>query len=161
MEYIDQDPGNCTVGRSVEIIAQPWVLLILREIVRGVPRFADIQSRLKVSRGVLAQRLELLVTHGVLERVPYQEPGQRQRHFYALTQKGKDLIPVLSALRLWGDKYLADAEGPPLIVKHVGCGGAVGLTYICDGGHQFSDPDEIERESGPSARRLSSRLLAR
>jgi DNA-binding HxlR family transcriptional regulator len=155
MDYIEQDPSNCSVGRSVEILAQPWVLLILREIVRGVDRFADIQSRLGVSRSVLADRLDLLVDVDVLAKVPYQEAGQRRRHAYTLTDKGKDLIPVLTALRMWGDKYLADPEGPAVVAEHVGCGAPVRLVYECDAGHHLADPDEIVRRAGPSARALA------
>jgi DNA-binding HxlR family transcriptional regulator len=155
MDYIDQDPSNCSVGRSLEILAQPWVLLILREVVRGIDRFADIQSRLGVSRSVLAERLELLVARGVLAKVPYQEAGQRRRHAYALTEKGRDLIPVLSALREWGDRYLADPAGPPLLTEHEGCGHPVHLVYECDAGHRLSGPDEITRRPGPSARPLA------
>lgn len=154
MEYIDQDPSNCSVGRSLEILAQPWVLLILREIVRGVDRFADIQVRLGVSRSVLADRLELLLAADVLVKIPYQEAGQRKRFAYALTDKGKDLIPVLTALRMWGDKYLADPEGPSQVSEHAGCGAAVRLVYVCDAGHRLDSPEEIVRKAGPSARPL-------
>jgi DNA-binding HxlR family transcriptional regulator len=155
ISYIDQDPSNCSVGRSIEILAQPWVLLILREVVRGVGRFADIQSRLGVSRSVLTDRLELLVRQDVLAKVPYQEAGQRQRHAYVLTEKGTDLIPVLTALRMWGDKYLADPEGPAVIAEHAGCGAPVRLVYECDAGHHLGGPDEIVRRAGPSARPLA------
>jgi DNA-binding HxlR family transcriptional regulator len=155
MEYIDQDPGNCSIGRSLEILAQPWVLLILREVVRGVGRFADIQVRLNVSRSVLADRLDLLVSTGVLAKVLYQQAGQRRRHEYVLTEKGEDLVPLLIALRQWGDKHLADAEGPSVLNIHVGCGAAVGLAYVCDAGHRLDGPAEIERRSGPSARPLN------
>jgi DNA-binding HxlR family transcriptional regulator len=155
MEYIDQDPGNCSIGRSLELLAQPWVLLILREVVRGVGRFADIQFRLDVSRSVLADRLEQLVAAGVLVKVPYQEAGRRQRHEYALTGKGTDLIPVLTAFRQWGDRYLADPEGPSMLNTHAGCGAPISLAYVCEAGHHLEGPAEIERRSGPSARPLA------
>jgi DNA-binding HxlR family transcriptional regulator len=155
MEYIDQDPGNCSIGRSLELLAQPWVLLILREVSRGVGRFADIQSRLNVSRSVLADRLEQLVTAGVLDKVPYQEAGRRQRHEYVLTGKGTDLIPVLTAFRQWGDRYLADPEGPSMLNTHVGCGAPVGLAYVCEAGHRLDGPADTERRPGPSARPLA------
>jgi DNA-binding HxlR family transcriptional regulator len=158
MDYIDQDPSNCSIGRSVEVLAQPWVLLILREIVRGVDRFADIQSRLGVSRSVLAERLELLIDVGVLTKVPYREPGQRRRHAYTLTEKGEDLIPVLTALRMWGDKYLADPAGPANVSEHAGCGAPVRLVYECEAGHHLDGPDEIVRKAGPSARPLAPAL---
>jgi DNA-binding HxlR family transcriptional regulator len=154
MEYIDQDPGNCSIGRSLEILAQPWVLLILREVSRGVGRFADIQYRLNVSRSVLADRLDQLVATDILAKVPYQEAGQRRRYEYTLSAKGNDLMPVLTALRQWGDKYLADPEGPSMINTHAGCGAPVGLAYVCDAGHRLADPDETERHPGPSARPL-------
>jgi DNA-binding HxlR family transcriptional regulator len=154
MEYVDQDPGNCSIGRSVTILAQPWVLLILREVQRGVDRFADLQGRLGVSRSVLADRLELMTTQGILEKVPYREVGQRRRHAYALTQKGRDLTPVLTALSDWGDRYLADPEGPASIAEHAGCGARVGLAYVCEEGHRLGGSDEIVRRPGPSARPL-------
>jgi DNA-binding HxlR family transcriptional regulator len=155
MDYIDQDPSNCSIGRSLEILAQPWVLLILREVVRGVDRFADIQARLGVSRSVLADRLDLLVDEDVLDKVPYQETGQRRRHAYALTTKGEDLIPVLTALRMWGDKYLADPEGPAMVTEHADCGAPVRLAYVCQAGHRLAGSDEIVRKPGPGARALS------
>ncbi|MFE7394450.1 winged helix-turn-helix transcriptional regulator [Streptomyces sp. NPDC057582] len=155
MEYIDQDPSNCSVGRSLEILAQPWVLLILREILRGVDRFSDIQRRLGVSRSVLADRLDLLVAKGVLAKVPYQESAQRRHYSYALTEMGKDAMPVLTALRQWGDKYFADPEGPAVITEHAGCGHPVSLAYVCDAGHRLSGPDETLRRPGPSARPLT------
>jgi DNA-binding HxlR family transcriptional regulator len=155
MEYIDQDPGNCSIGRSLELLAQPWVLLILREVVRGVGRFGDIQFRLNVSRSVLADRLEQLVASGVLDKVPYQEAGRRQRHEYVLTEKGTDLIPVLTAFRQWGDQYLADPEGPSMLNAHAGCGAPTSLAYVCAAGHRLTGPAEIERRPGPSARPLA------
>jgi DNA-binding HxlR family transcriptional regulator len=154
MDYIDQDPSNCSVGRSLEILAQPWMLLILREVARGVRRFADVQSRLNVSRSVLADRFDQLVSTGILAKVPYQEEGQRRRYEYVLTEKGDDLIPVLTALRVWGDKYLADPEGPSVINTHAGCGAPVGLVYTCEAGHEFAGLAEIESHPGPSARPL-------
>lgn len=154
MEYIDQDPANCSIGRSLDILAQPWMLLILREVSRGVGRFADIQHRLNVSRSVLADRLDQLVETGILAKVPYQEAGQRRRHEYSLTGKGNDLMPVLAALRQWGDKYLADPEGPSMLNLHAGCGAPVGLAYVCEASHQIISPAEIERQPGPSARPL-------
>jgi DNA-binding HxlR family transcriptional regulator len=152
VEYADQDPSNCSIGRSVTVLAQPWVILILREVSRGVDRFADIQARLGVSRSVLADRLELMTAQGILEKVPYQEAGQRRRHAYALTEKGRDLSPVLTALLNWGDRYLADPEGPSSIAEHVGCGGRVHLAYVCEEGHRLDGPEAIARRAGPSAR---------
>jgi DNA-binding HxlR family transcriptional regulator len=153
VEYLDQDVSNCSVGRAVELIGQPWVLLILREVISGIRRFGDMQDHLGVSRSVLSERLEGLVASGLLERRSYQEPGQRRRSEYALTEKGRDLYPALSALRQWGDKYLADAEGPAMLATHRDCGAAIRVALLCDDGHAITSDEDVERQPGPGAKR--------
>ena len=81
----------------------------------------------------------------------YREPGQRARCEYHLTQKGRDLYPAITALREWGDKYLADPEGPPLVVTHRDCGAPVHIALVCEEGHTVA-ADEIDRRPGRSAR---------
>ncbi|WP_431968083.1 winged helix-turn-helix transcriptional regulator [Actinacidiphila sp. bgisy160] len=152
MEYLDQDTSNCSVGRAVGLIGQSWVLLILREVTRGVRRFSDIQDHLGVSRSVLADRLGGLVAQGLLELRTYQEPGARRRSEYVLTEKGRDLYPLLTSLRQWGDKYLADPEGPALLATHHHCGATVRARLVCDVGHVIGAPEEVDRSPGPSAR---------
>jgi DNA-binding HxlR family transcriptional regulator len=151
MDYMDVDTSNCSLGRTVELVGQPWVVLILREIVWGVRRFSDMQAHMGVSKSVLSDRLDHLVQHGVLERRDYQEPGQRKRFEYHLTEKGADLYPVLSALRQWGDKYLAGPEGPSMVVSHADCGAPVRVKLMCDEGHEVP-VDQLERRPGPGAR---------
>src|ERR1700716_2799081 len=121
MDYLEQDTSNCSVGRTIEIVGAPWVLLILREIVRGVRRFAEMQDHLAVSRSVLTDRLDHLVSAGLLERRAYREPGQRERAEHVHTEKGFDLAPVLTALRDWGDKYVAYPEGPAMMATPREC----------------------------------------
>ena len=155
MDFLAWDPANCSVGRAVSLVGQPWVTLIMRELTQGVHRFSDMQARLGLSRSVLSERLELLFVNGVVERREYREPGQRRRAEYHLTQKGRDLYPAIAALREWGDKYLADPEGPPVLVTHRGCGAAVHTAIVCDAGHEVA-PEEIERTPGPSARPVAA-----
>jgi DNA-binding HxlR family transcriptional regulator len=152
VDYLDQDVANCSVGRAVALVGQPWVLLILREVVRGVRRFSDLQDHLGVSRSVLSERLERLVATDLLERRSYQEPGRRRRSEYALTEKGRDLYPALSALREWGDRYLADPEGPATLATHRDCGAPVRVALVCDHGHTIASHEDVERRPGPSAR---------
>jgi DNA-binding HxlR family transcriptional regulator len=151
MDYLATDTSNCSVGRTVELVGQPWVILILRDVVQGVHRFSDMHAHMGVSKSVLSARLDNLVVNGVLERRDYQEAGQRHRCSYHLTDKGRDLYPVLAALRQWGDKYLADPEGPALLVSHAGCGAPVHAALVCDEGHRVT-LDELERRPGPGAR---------
>jgi DNA-binding HxlR family transcriptional regulator len=151
MDYLDVDNSNCSLGRTVELVGQPWVVLILREVVRGVRRFSDMHAHMGVSKSVLSDRLDHLVQHGVLERRDYQEPGQRKRFEYHLTEKGEDLYPVLSALRQWGDKYLAGPEGPSLLITHKDCGAPVRTKLMCDHGHEVP-LDQLDRSPGPGLR---------
>src|SRR5579875_583914 len=106
---------HCSVAQALETVGEWWTLLILRDVFLGVTRFDEIQHRLGISRNVLNQRLQGLVESGVLERVPYSD--RPVRYEYRLTDKGRDLFPVLTALRQWGDKYAAPA-GPPLRMRH-------------------------------------------
>jgi DNA-binding HxlR family transcriptional regulator len=151
MEYLDIDTSNCSVGRAVALVGQPWVILILREVNQGLRRFKDIQDHLGISRSVLSDRLDMLVANGILDLRSYQEPGQRRRSEYRLTQKGRDLYPVLTALRQWGDQYLADPEGPSTEILHRDCGAHVHARLVCDAGHVLA-PEDIERRPGPAQR---------
>ena len=111
---------NCQVGRALEVIGETGTMLVLREVFNGVRRFDDMRRHSGVSRQVLSNRLATLVDHGILHRVPYQDEGSRVRHEYRLTPKGFDLYPVLAALAQWGERYLADPEGPPVEFAHRG-----------------------------------------
>src|SRR3954470_16113254 len=152
MDYLDIDTSNCSVGRAVELVGQPWVILILREVSQGLRRFKDIQDHLGISRSVLSDRLDMLVANGILELRSYQEPGQRRRSEYGLTQKGRDLYPALTALREWGDRYLAGPAGPSMELTHRGCGAHVHTALVCDAGHTVAAED-LRRQPGPGARR--------
>jgi DNA-binding HxlR family transcriptional regulator len=145
------DSATCSVARSLEIVGQPWVLLVLREAFYGLRRFSDIQAHLGVSRSVLAARLEAMVDEGLLERRPYREPGRRERTEYVLSDKGRDLYPVIVALRQWGDRHLAGDAGVPILAEHEGCGATVHAALVCDAGHVVG-VDEVERRPGPAAR---------
>jgi DNA-binding HxlR family transcriptional regulator len=125
---------------------------VLREAFLGVRRFDQLQRHLRVSRPVLSRRLAHLAETGLLERVPYREPGSRPRDEYRLTAKGRDLYPVLLALLDWGDAYVADAEGPATEARHRDCGGAVRVALVCEYGHELESAGEVEARRGPGAR---------
>ena len=128
--------ANCSVARTLEIVGEKWTLLVLREAYYGARRFGDLQGRLGIARNVLTDRLATIVDAGVLHHVPYQEPGARTRNEYRLTPAGRELFPVLVALLQWGDAYLADPEGPAVVLEHRECGHAVRAVLQCTAGHQ-------------------------
>src|ERR1700679_1578611 len=92
---------DCSVAQCLEVIGESWSMLIVRDAFMGVTRFDDFQRRLGISRNILRQRLTSLVDHGVLVRVPYSE--HPPRYDYRLTDKGRDLWPILTSIRQWGD----------------------------------------------------------
>src|SRR3954452_13292002 len=96
---------HCSVAQCLEIVGEWWTLLIVRDAFLGVRRFDDFQERLGISRNVLHQRLTTLVDAEIFDRVLYSE--RPPRHEYRLTDKGRDLWPVITTMRQWGDKWAA------------------------------------------------------
>ena len=151
----DYDPANCAIGAAVEILGERATFLVLREAFNGVRRFDDMQRRTGIPRQVLSSRLARLVDEGLLGKVPYQEAGQRSRAEYRLTSKGLDLYPVLVALMQWGDRYEAGPDGPPVQLRHRGCGEQVQLRLSCRAGHTLESARDVTPVPGPGARQLA------
>ena len=120
MRWSDIGTVPCSVARTLSVIGDRWTLLILRDAFLGVRRFDDFQADLGATRHRLADRLRKLVAHGVLARVPYQR--RPTRYEYRLTDKGRDLYPVVVSLTRWGDRWMAGDDGPPVRLVHRGCG---------------------------------------
>ena len=151
MQWLEYETGNCSIQRTLDVIGEKWTLLVLREAFNGVHRFEQIRDHVGVSDPVLAARLRRLVAAGVLEAVPYREPGRRTRHEYRLTAKGRDLYPVLIALLQWGDRYCADPAGPAVGVTHRECGEPVTAVVECRAGHRIGSPRDARAAPGPGA----------
>lgn len=151
LQWGSQDPSNCSIGLTIGLVGDKWALLILRELVFGVDRFDALQSHLGISRRTLAERLDSLVSHGLVQREPIAVAGQRSRHRYALTQAGMELVPVIVALREWGDRHRPDASPPPVLLLHGECGGSVALEFRCEHGHDVAAPHGIRLARGPGA----------
>jgi DNA-binding HxlR family transcriptional regulator len=131
------------------LIGERWTLLVIRDIFNGKRRFEQIQSNLGVARNVLTNRLERLVEQEILERRPYQERPARYEYF--LTEKGIDLWPTLVAMLKWGDKYLSQTEGPPMVIVHKGCGGLVDDRRICERCGELLSARDARAVLGPGA----------
>jgi DNA-binding HxlR family transcriptional regulator len=141
---------NCTISRTMEVLGDKWTFHILREVFVGIRRFEDIRTRADIPRQVLTDRLTALIDRGLLRRVPYRIPGQRERSEYRLTQAGLDLYPVLVAMVQWGDQHLPLDGGPPLIARHRGCDEEVSVVLRCAAGHEPT-PREVAFRPGPTA----------
>ncbi len=116
----------CSIAAALEILGERWSLLALRELAYGVHRFARIAGFTGASRDILADRLRKLESAGVVERRQYSE--HPPRHEYHLTRAGRELFPVMLALREWGDRWAVDA--PAVDFRHT-CGQPVLLDLRC------------------------------
>lgn len=125
------------------MVGEWWTMLVIRESFNGVRRFDDFQARLGIARNVLATRLQGLVDQGILERRLYQE--RPARYEYRLTDKGRDLYPVLISLMRWGDKHTAGADGPPVRLTHE-CGHDPKAELACSTCGKTLVPREVKAE---------------
>ncbi|WP_082690221.1 helix-turn-helix domain-containing protein [Mycobacterium sp. M26] len=105
-------PEICSVAKVLDLLSTKTAFLALRECFWGTARFEDFVDRIGASAPAVSRALKQLETAGVVERVPYREPGSRVRDEYRLTTAGEDLLPVLMALTQWGDKYLQNGSAP-------------------------------------------------
>jgi len=103
---------SCSIARCLEQVGDWWTLLIVREAFFGTRRFGEFQSHLGIAPNVLSARLQSLVQHGILQAVAESENGRVLD--YRLTDKGRDLFPVIIAMLQWGDRHAAAPQGPPV-----------------------------------------------
>ena len=127
----DWSEASCPVARSLDVVGDPWVLLVLREALTGTTRFDAFRDALGVADPVLSRRLAGLVEAGLMVRAPY-DAGNRTRHEYLLTDAGTDLLPVVQALALWGDRHRPRPSGRMQLV-HEGCGAETQSADTCTG----------------------------
>lgn len=104
------------------MLGDPWALLILRELFSGNIRFEGLRTKLGVADKVLAARLSRIVDVGLAQRVPYGG-SVRPRVEYRLTESGRQTLPVLHAVALWGAKHTDSAEKTrPMVIACTRCG---------------------------------------
>ncbi|MEO6433249.1 MAG: helix-turn-helix domain-containing protein [Sphingomicrobium sp.] len=94
---------SCPIPAVVELIGEKWAFLILRGAFNGLQHFEEFQGGLGIARNILSDRLGKLVAGGILERAP--DPQDRRKVVYSLNEKGEDLLPVVVALRQWGERW--------------------------------------------------------
>jgi DNA-binding HxlR family transcriptional regulator len=139
---------NCSVASALEIVGDRWTLLVMREVLLGRHRFAEIRRSMGVAPNILSDRLGMLVEHGLLRRRLYSE--HPESYEYMATQKGIDLNPVIVSLLQWGDKYAAPA-GPPRVPVHAACGHDARLELRCSHCSEAIDSAELTARPGPGA----------
>ena len=155
MRWTDIGEMTCSVARALSVVGDRWTLLILRDAFLGIRRFEDFRADLGTTRHRLADRLKKLVDHGVLERVRYQE--RPQRFEYRLTEKGRDLYPVVVSLTRWGDRWMAGKDGPPVELVHRACGHVIVPALACPDCREPIGARDMTARPGPGLRSTTAR----
>ncbi|HEY6916628.1 MAG TPA: helix-turn-helix domain-containing protein [Allosphingosinicella sp.] len=106
--------AECALPAALEAVGERWSFLILRGAFNGLSHFEEFQSTLGIARNILSNRLVRLVEHGILQRDP--DPADRRKVTYTLTDKGRELLPVLIALRQWGERWVSGVPSNPVLV---------------------------------------------
>lgn len=140
----------CSIGRSLDVVGEPWTPLIIRDLWLRRNKFDEIQRNLEISRKVLTQRLQTLVEEGVVERKLYQQDPERYE--YLLTEKGQELMNVLLALMAWGDRWVSQDEGAPMLIRHTACGKLAQAVATCSSCGEPLTVDDVQIAPGPGAR---------
>ena len=158
MKWGSLEEETCSVARTLAVIGDRWSLLIIRDCFLRIRRFEEFQSKLGITRHLLADRLKKLVRFGVLRRVPYQTSPKR--HEYILTQKGLELYPILMAIVHWGDVHMVDERGRPVLHQHKACGKFFDPVMICSECNEPLDAKAVHTHPGPGARLRATALPA-
>ena len=141
--------GHCPIEKAMALAGTKSAMLIMREAFYGTTRFDDFAHRVGITKAATSTRLSELVDAGLLTKRPYQEPGQRSRDEYVLTDAGTEFMPVVWAMFEWGRKHLGDTG---LRLTHLDCGAEASVEIRCANGHDVP-PDELGVRLARGARR--------
>jgi DNA-binding HxlR family transcriptional regulator len=102
--------SRCPVCRTAEVISGKWTLLVIRDLAAGSSRFCELERSLEgISPRTLSLRLRALEEQDIVERRTYPEVPPRVE--YALTEKGRALVPLIEDMRSYGRRWLAESSG--------------------------------------------------
>ncbi|GAB84545.1 helix-turn-helix domain-containing protein [Gordonia rubripertincta] len=140
---------HCSIAKAVELVGTRSAILILREAFYGATRFDQFARRVGITDAVASARLKELTEAGVFTKVPYQDPGQRVRYEYLLTDMGRDLFPVVMSLMQWGNEHL-QPDGAPLTVTDTTHNPV--RVGVVTGEQKTLDPEDVEVRVNRSVR---------
>jgi DNA-binding HxlR family transcriptional regulator len=149
---------NCSIARALEQIGEWWTFLILREAFMGTRRFDKFQRHLGIARNILSARLKKLVARGILERRVAAEDARRVE--YRLTEKGRELFPVMMALRQWGDRWVIGVERAPVIVVERESSQPIAELCVTSRDGRPLRPSDVRMIPGPGAAAATKERLA-
>ena len=107
---------TCPVCKTAEIICGKWTLLLIRDLSEGMSRFCELERSLAgISPRTLSLRLRALEEEGIVERHTFPEVPPRVE--YALTEKGRALVPIVDDMRSYGEQWLGEQDAEPLATQ--------------------------------------------
>lgn len=125
----------CPVRRSLDVLGDPWVLLIVRDVLHGNGRFQGLHDHLGISEAVLSRRLRTMVEAGLLQVVD---------RTYVATEAGADLLPVLQQLALWAQKHTRTPPGgAEMVLRHETCGQQTTRAETCSACGEPLRPEDM------------------
>lgn len=135
---------ECPVARTLEILGDRWSLMIIRDAFDGIRRFGEFRNNLGLAKNILAGRLRDLVEHGILRVTPASDGSAY--HEYVLTDKGRQLFPILVSLRQWGEEHLFSAgEKHSILVDNLS-GKPISKLAVSSQQGQILDANDYHRE---------------
>ena len=113
----DHCRSNCPINFVLETFGDKWTLLVIRDLMfHGKRYYGDfLVSAEGISTNILADRLQRLERDGVIDKEI--DPDNRSRVIYRLTEKGKDLLPVMLEITAWSGKYDSKTNAPAPLLK--------------------------------------------
>ncbi|AEW01099.1 HxlR family transcriptional regulator [Niastella koreensis] len=108
MPRIDSNPNSCPVTRTLGYIGGKWKPLILIFLIERPERFGKLAVLLPISRKILTEQLREMEEDGLILRRSYSEKPPRVE--YEITERGKSLIPILDAMKVWGNEIKEDVK---------------------------------------------------
>jgi DNA-binding HxlR family transcriptional regulator len=149
MATAQPDTTLCPIALVQRIIGERWTLQILNEIFTARGRFDEIEAQLGVTSIMLNERLRKLVAEGLIERQLYNP--RPARYEFVLTEKGRALFPVMTAVRAWGEAWCKpDQQDPAVGFRHDNCGHIAGYGLLCEGCGEAFDSHSVEVEFLPA-----------
>lgn len=144
------DEMSCSIAQTLNQVGDWWTLLIVRDALKGARRFSDFHESTGIAKNILTDRLNKLVTNGIMAREEVGVRGQRQE--YVLTQRGEALFPILIAMQQWGDQWIYGQENKPAELYDTRNGQSISQMAVANESgdevtHHFigsRDSDEIE-----------------
>ncbi len=137
----------CPVAKSLEVVGERWTLLIVRDLLRGPARFQNLRQSLPgIPPKLLSERLKFMENEGLVARKFYSDHPPRAE--YWLTDKGRELGLIVSALATWGSRHAHRQTGP----VHADCGHPVDLIHYCARCRERVRPSSVQLPKPPAAK---------